>query len=120
MTLPTFTCRIEEVHSGDDFIAVVDLGIDGLMKRTRIRLAGVDAPNAYKAGPNTEAGRLREEVKKLLVGKCVLCLINEGRGGWVGEVSVEKPNGEKININQLLQGRGYIYPAVKLKSESPA
>lgn len=114
----TFTCRIEEVHSGDDFIGVVDLAIDGLMKRTRIRLAGVDAPNAYKSGPDTEAGRIRDEVKRLTAGKCLLYLISEGRGGWVAEIVVEKPNGDRLNINHMLQGRGYVYPPAKTKPES--
>ena len=104
-----FSCKIEEVHSGDDFIGQVDIGVDNLFKRTRIRLAGVDAPNAYKAGPDTTAGKIRDEVKKFLTtGKCSLRLITEGRGGWVSEIDVETPTGT-LNINKLLQERGYVY-----------
>lgn len=107
-----FPCRIEEVHSGDDFIGLVDLGVDGLFKRTRIRLAGVDAPNAYKAGPETTAGKIRDEIKKLTSGKCSLRLVAEGRGGWVAEVDVDTPTGV-INLNSLLQDRGYVYSSGK-------
>ena len=91
---------------------MVDLGVDGLFKRTRIRLAGVDAPNAYKAGPETTAGKIRDEIKKLTSGKCSLRLVAEGRGGWVAEVDVDTPTGV-INLNSLLQDRGYVYSSSK-------
>lgn len=112
----TFEGRVEEVHSGDDFIAMVDLGVDGLFKKTRIRLHGVDAPNAYKAGPDTEAGKVRDEIKRLTTGKCYIGIISEGRGGWVAEVSVDR-NGERVNINELLRGRGYVYPGNRNRQE---
>lgn len=110
-----FKCRIEEVHSGDDFVGVVDLGVDGLMKKTRLRLHGVDAPNAYRSGPNTEAGRIRDEVKRLLLGVSTLIrVIRIGSGGWVVEVFIEQTNGEPLlNVNKFLQARGYTYPAAK-------
>lgn len=104
-----YVCRIEEVHSGDDFIAMVELGVASLFVRTRVRLAGVDAPNAFRLGPETAAGKVRDEVKKILgSGKCSIRLVTEGRGGWVAEVEVETPSGI-VNINRLLQERGYVY-----------
>ncbi len=111
-----FACRVEEVHSGDDLMVFVDLGVDGLWKRTRVRLHGVDAPNAFRASPSTEAGKVRDEVKRLTAGKCYLHLVREGGGGWIAELDAETPSGETININSLLQDKGYTYPAGKQKT----
>ncbi len=113
-----FAGKIEEVHSGDDFIILVDLGIDGLLKRTRVRLSGVDAPNAYKASADTEAGRIRDEIKAIAPGRCTLTLISEGKGGWIAIVSVERA-GETICLNTLLQNRGYVYTPVQKSNSTP-
>lgn len=104
-----YDAKVEEVHSGDDFILLVDLGVDGLHKRTRARLLGVDAPNAYRAKPDTEAGKVRDEVKRLVCGKCKVELVSEGKGGWI--VILQAYTGDKasININEMLQSRGYVY-----------
>lgn len=110
----TFAAKLEEVHSGDDFIFMVDLGIDGLFKRTRCRLHGVDAPNAYKAKADSEAGLVRDEVRKaVLSGKCMVELVSEGRGGWIVRLHVVDPAGRIVNINTMLRDRGYVYASVQ-------
>jgi len=101
--------KVEEVHSADDFILMVNLGVDGLYKKTRVRLHGVDAPNAYKARADTEAGMIRDEVKALLAGKCLVEIIAEGKGGWIVDVKVFDSNNQPICLNTLLRERGYIY-----------
>jgi hypothetical protein len=101
---------VEEVHSGDDLVVLVDLGIDGLFKRVRVRLFGVDTPNAYRAKADTEAGDVRDEVRRLAsLGACKVHVISQGRGGWVAILMVETESGPPVNINEALIGRGYIY-----------
>jgi len=109
----TYEAKIEEVHSGDDFILLVNLGIDGLFKRVRARLLGVDAPNAYKAGADTEAGRIREEIRRMLGGRCHIEIISEGKGGWIVRMHATTEGGERICVNDLLKDRGYVYTPVK-------
>lgn len=104
-----FEARVEEVHSGDDFILLVNLGVDGLFKRTRVRLHGVDAPNAYKAGPDTEAGRVRDEIRKRIGSRCLVELIAEGKGGWIVNMTVFDSNNQPMCLNKSLQERGYVY-----------
>lgn len=105
-----FNAKVEEVHSGDDFILLIDLGVDGLFKRTRCRLHGVDAPNAYKAKVDTEAGRVRDEVKRLVAsGRCLVELVSEGKGGWIVHMHVIDSNGELLDLNGTLRDRGYVY-----------
>lgn len=106
----TYAAKVEEVHSGDDFILLIDLGVDGLFKRTRCRLHGVDAPNAYKAKADTEAGVIRDEVKRLVsMGRCQVELIAEGKGGWIVRLHVIDPAGLVIDVNAMLRNRGYVY-----------
>lgn len=102
---------VEEVHSADDFVLLVDLGVAGLYKRTRARLHGVDAPNAYKVRADTDAGRLRDEVKNMVVGvPCEITIVSEGRGGWVVELYMHSSaTGETVHINGALRARGYVY-----------
>lgn len=100
---------MEEVHSGDDFILLVNLGVDGLFKRTRVRLHGVDAPNAYKAGPETEAGKVRDEIRKRIGSRCMIELITEGKGGWIVNMTLFDAQNQPTCLNKILQERGYVY-----------
>lgn len=101
---------VEEVHSADDFILLVDLGVDGLFKRTRARLHGVDAPNAYKVRADAEAGRLRDEVKRMVMGAhCEIGLVSEGRGGWLIDLYMHSSATGEVHVNSALRARGYIY-----------
>lgn len=106
-----YEARVEEVHSGDDFILLVDLGVGGIFKKTRVRLHGVDAPNAYRAGENTDAGRVRDEVRRMIGSKCLIELLNEGKGGWIVEMTVFDSGNRPISLNQVLRDRGYLYPS---------
>lgn len=108
-----YEAKVEEVHSGDDFIVMVNLGIDGLFKRTRVRLYGVDAPNAYKAKADTDAGRVREEAKLLVGGKCLLEVVSEGKGGWIVNMTVFDTSNQPICLNTLMRDRGYVYNVTK-------
>lgn len=108
-----YEATVEEVHSGDDFIVMVNLGIDGLYKRTRVRLYGVDAPNAYKAKADSDAGRVRDEVKQLVGGKCLVEVVSEGKGGWIISMTVFGQDNQPMCLNTLLRERGYVYPTTK-------
>lgn len=115
-----FEAKVEEVHSGDDFILLVNLGVDGLYKKTRVRLHGVDAPNAYKAKPETEAGRVRDEVKKLIGSKCLVELLSEGKGGWIVDMTVFDADNQPVCLNATLRERGYVYTPVRHTQEVSA
>ncbi len=115
-----FEAKVEEVHSGDDFILLVNIGVDGLFKRTRVRLHGVDAPNAYKAKPETEAGRVRDEVKKLIGSRCLIDLVSEGKGGWIVTMTVFDDDNQPMCLNNILRDRGYVYSPSKQNQEVAA
>lgn len=93
---------------------MVNLGVDGIYKRTRVRLHGVDAPNAYKAAADTEAGKVRDDVKRLTRDKCLVEVISEGKGGWIVTMTVFDDDGQPINLNSLMRDKGYVYNTAKL------
>lgn len=104
-----FFCTIEEVHSGDDLILLVNLDIDGFYKRTRARLQGVDTPDAYKEKADTKAGSVRDQVRRLTSSRtCVIEVHAEGKGGWIVTLHVKDGN-EWINLNERLIEMGYVY-----------
>jgi hypothetical protein len=104
-----FTCVIQDVFSGDDLVGMVDLGVENLHKRVRLRLAGVDTPNAVRADPTTEAGRVRAQVRELTKGRRAQIRVASRSGhSWVVELFVETPGGV-LNLNQHLAKQGYVY-----------
>lgn len=106
-TQTEFPCEVKEVFSGDDLIVFVDLGVEGLFKRQRVRLAGVDTPNAVNAAESTEAGEIRREVRMLARHKKGrLTIVRRNTTSWVVELVVETPAGP-VNLNKMLIERGY-------------
>ena len=100
---------VVEVHSGDDLVLMVDLGIDGLYKKVRARLQGVDTPDAYKTAANTEAGQVRKYVQKLTIRKrCFVHVHNMGVGGWKVDLFLGA-NDSTDCLNDILKAKGYIY-----------
>lgn len=105
----TYGAKVEEVHSGDDYLLLVNLQVDGLYKLVRVRLFGVDTPNAYRASADTEAGKLRDEIRKILNGKCIIDLVTEGKGGWIVKMYTHEPDGARVCLNDMLRERGYVF-----------
>lgn len=112
-----YDAQVEEVHSGDDLVLMVNLGVDGLFKRVRARLHGVDTPNAFRAKTNTEAGEVRDEVRRLTLGACRIEIVVQGKGGWLVVLHAEV-NGGFVSVNDILKSRGYIYRGKDNQKES--
>jgi len=109
--IPCYSAEVQEVHSGDDLILMVSLGIDSLYKKVRARLQGVDTPDAYKAGADTEAGRIRDQVSKLLKGrKCIIKAHSQssGKGGWVVTLYMDADM-KTETLNEILRQEGYVF-----------
>lgn len=104
-----YVAQVEEVHSGDDLVLMVDLGVDSLFKRVRARLHGVDTPDAYKLDSDTPAGQVRDHVRDMVRGKqCMIELHANRRGGWIVTLFV-KESGQLTNVNDALRQAGYIF-----------
>ena len=107
-----YSCIVQEVFSGDDLIAFVDLGVENLWKRQRIRLHGVDTPNAMNCGESTPAGRLRKEIQTMVRNRRGLIqVVAKNAGSWVCYLTIESSTaaGGVIQVNQELIERGYVF-----------
>lgn len=106
-----YKAEMREVHSGDDLILLVDLDVDNLYKKVRVRLAGVDTPDAHKASASSPAGRIREIVKQMLFRKeCRIEVLSQNRNGWLVTLFVLMDGEtEPANINKLLIEQGFVF-----------
>lgn len=112
LPLQTYSCLVTEVFSGDDLVALVDLGVESLWKRQRIRLYGVDTPNAVKMADDTEAGRIRSLVRGIVRNRRgLLTVYQRNSASWVCGLVVEADQSHNgaINLNSWLIDKGYVF-----------
>jgi hypothetical protein len=102
-----FVGEAKEVFSGDDLILLIDLGMDDLWKRKRVRLYGVDTPNAVNQGPETEAGQLRTYVREQVKGRRLhITPVSSNGNSMVAIIEIER-DGVRVNLNDDLIAKGY-------------
>ena len=105
----TLQAEVLEVHSGDDLVVLANLGVDNLFKKVRVRLYGVDTPDAYKASPGTEAGNIRDRVSSMVKGKkCLIEVHSQGRSSWVVTL-YPGLDGTVESLNDILKSEGHVF-----------
>lgn len=103
----TYKAYVEAVFSGDDLILMIDLNVDSLHKRKRVRLDGVLVPSAVRQTFDSEAGKIRGMVRGLIIGKTVnLIVTGHAENSWTGIIEVESA-GQIVNVNELLISMGF-------------
>lgn len=111
-----YKAKVEEVYSGDDIIVMVDLGVEELHQRRRVRLYGVDTPNAIGQQFNTPAGIIRTKVRELLRWKPVeITVMSRPNNSWIAIVELVTETGT-LNINDYLIAEGFKYSKDKAAS----
>lgn len=104
-----FSASVVNVLSGDDMVVLLDLEAEGLFKKQRLRLRGVDTPSALNQGNETEAGTLRTEIFGILKGKELRIVVhNRGAASWVADVYYREGTRE-VHLNKALVDMGYEY-----------
>lgn len=108
-----YSAKVEEVFSGDDLVLMVDLGAENLHLRQRVRLHGVDTPNAINEGPDTDAGKVRGYVRNITRDRPVrVRLVSRIGGSWVAVVVITTRDGE-LNLNDDLIAQGFAFKREK-------
>lgn len=106
----TYYAKSVRVVSGDDLVLMVDLGVDGLYKRTRVRLRGVDVPTAFNAPADSLGSLVRNEVDSLVSNRnLAVDVYEQSRRGWIVVVRIPDNDGEEKNLNDYLIGQGYVF-----------
>lgn len=107
-----YPCEVREVYSGDDLVVLIDLGVENLWRKTRVRLLGVDTPNAANAPDDSPAGKIRKAVRQLVKHRRgIFTVHSKSHNSWVGTLLVETPGtpGGVTNLNQHLISQGYVF-----------
>lgn len=105
-----FKAELKEVMSGDDLTLLIDLGVDGLFKRQRVRLQGVDTPDARGQGATTLAGKIRTYVTRACRHQeLYIEVINQLAHAWVVVLYVDSGQPHRHNLNDDLIKQGYKY-----------
>lgn len=106
-------CVVKRVRAADDMqVLVLTSPEDGLYKQVRIRLAGVDTPSTFFADEDSDAVRLREEVRSLVgAADCRIAVEKEGAGnsGWLVRFFWRNGREPYQCLNSMLLARGYHY-----------
>ena len=110
VSLVEYEVSVLEVHSGDDLMLMVNLGIDGLYKKVRARLYGVDTPDAYRSTNSTKAGEVRDQVRAWVSNKqCRIKVHSTRKGGWIVTLEVHAKDNDYLNVNERLIKQGFVY-----------
>jgi hypothetical protein len=97
-----YIAQIVAIRSLDDMTAMVDLGISGFHRKTRLRLfkVGTPPPDSGVTVPPS----LMEELRARLIDKTCTITVHYGRGGnWI--VTLEDQQG---SVNEQLISLGYL------------
>jgi lysophospholipase L1-like esterase len=117
--IKTFSCLVTDVFSGDDLIALVDLGVNDVWLRRRLRLHGVDTPNAANETDETPAGKIRVMVRKIArYRRGHIQVMSMGPSSWVVKLVVEAPPPHgTVDLNSMLIGMGHVFQKGKVESK---
>jgi len=107
---PELSGRVIRTVSGDDMTMMVDLGVDDLYKKVRIRLSGVDTPTGFQASPDSPGGLVRDAVRGLVENReCTIRVGVQNKSGWIVDLFVPTAAGTILHLNQHLRDQGYVF-----------
>lgn len=98
-----YNAVIIEVTDGDTMKVAVDLGF-GVLKKTKIRLYGIDTPESRGRGSCQKGKDVKKYVKDMLLGKAiVLKSQKKGKyGRYLAVIWVQDDKGKFFEVNKHL------------------
>ncbi len=99
-----YSAEVKKVYDGDTITVDFDLGFGIILRKQKIRLVGINAPEVR--GKQREAGlKTRDSLRARILGKTVPNKTSKDKKGkygrWLGEVYIKDEN-----INQWLLNEG--------------
>ena len=110
-----YRAHVVDVYDGDTCRVDIDLGFNTFLRREKIRLSGINAPELR--GKEREAGlKSRDYLRELILDKDIYLETEKDRKGkygrYLGTIWVKDENNRYINVNEKLVQEGY---AVEMK-----
>ena len=102
----TYSATVTDVYDGDTITVSIDLGFYTHLKKQKIRLYGINAPEMR--GPEKERGTLaRDYLRGLILGKEVIIRTFKDRKGKYGRWLAEVTTTDGIQVNQDMIDNGH-------------
>ena len=102
-----------KVYDGDTITADVDLGMGVWLRKQKIRLFGLNAPEMRGASRN-EGIKSRDFLRKLVLNKEVVLVTyrdEKGKWGrWLGDIFIPNDQGVDVCVNSVLINKGFAKP----------
>lgn len=103
-----YRADVTEVYDGDTVTVDIDLGFDVWLKRQKLRLYGIDAPEMR--GPENPEGTVsRDALREQILGKEVMLCSHKDEKGKYGRYLSTIWLGD-LDINRWLVEEGYAVP----------
>ena len=101
---------VQSVYDGDTCTVDIDLGLHSWLHGEKIRLSRINAPEVR--GEERPAGLLsRDFLRSQIDGKPVLVQTLKDKKGkygrYLGEIWLESPSGELVNVNDRMVTEGF-------------
>ena len=101
----TYNAYITKVYDGDTVTADIDLGFGIFLKKQRLRLLGINAPE-IRGSERSEGLVSRDFLRDKILNKKVVLKTHKDKKGKYGRILAEIFF-EDENINELLLSEGY-------------
>ncbi len=105
-----YKALVIKVYDGDTITVNIDLGLNVIFRKVKIRLARINAPE-LKGEQRVEGLKARDFLRELIMGKEITVQTIKDRKGkygrYLGEIWVKNESGKFINVNDLLVEKGF-------------
>jgi micrococcal nuclease len=107
--LYNYKAFVTAVYDGDTCTVDIDLGLNCWIRKEKIRLARINAPE-LKGSERENGLTSRDYLRELILNKTILLQTikdkKEKYGRYLGEIWIES-NSKQINVNDLMMKKGF-------------
>jgi len=105
-----YKANVIKVYDGDTITVNIDLGLNVIFRKVRIRLARINAPE-LRGEERSEGIKSRDFLRKMILNKEITLQTIKDRKGkygrYLGEVWIRDKENNLINVNDLLVEKGF-------------
>ncbi len=105
-----YKAKVVEVYDGDTCTIDIDLGLHTWIKREKVRLNRINAPE-LKGTERTKGLKSRDYLRSLILDKEIFIETikdkKEKYGRYLGEIWLEDDKGNFVNVNDVLVKNGF-------------
>ncbi|MCH7722230.1 MAG: thermonuclease family protein [Bacteroidetes bacterium] len=109
-TLYTYKANVTSVYDGDTCTVDIDLGLHTWVRKEKIRLYGINAPE-IRGKERPKGLKSRDFLREQILGKEITIETLKDKKGkygrYIGKIWLKNEKGKEINISDLLVKKGF-------------